>query len=173
MTVWIVIIISGLMTNIHDPLTVVVPCLSAGPCGLVSGLFQSVSAHHNQSQFHPRAKTEISTPWWWWCQFDIWGTEPSPWSWWWSSHPGWGLVCGLQITGPIMISTPAPLQRSGRAEHCLDTSPTVTWHHRVTLMEYYGSEWEIETLKDLRWSSPAFRLGVRIQFVWRQPGEEC
>ena len=51
MTVWIVIIISGLMTNIHDPLTVVVPCLSAGPCGLVSGLFQSVSAHHNQSQF--------------------------------------------------------------------------------------------------------------------------
>ena len=51
MTVRIVIIISGLMTNIHDPLTVVVPCLSAGPCGLVSGLFQSVSAHHNQSQF--------------------------------------------------------------------------------------------------------------------------
>ena len=51
MTVWIVIIISGLMTNIHEPLTVVVPCLSAGPCGLVSGLFQSVSAHHNQSQF--------------------------------------------------------------------------------------------------------------------------
>ena len=42
MTVWIVIIISGLMTNIHDPLMVVVPCLSAGPCGLVSGLFQSV-----------------------------------------------------------------------------------------------------------------------------------
>ena len=42
MTVWSVIIISGLMTNIHDPLMVVVPCLSAGPCGLVSGLFQSV-----------------------------------------------------------------------------------------------------------------------------------
>ena len=59
MTVWIVIIISGLMTNIHDPLTVVVPCLSAGPCGLVSGLFQSVSAHHNQSQFHPRAETVL------------------------------------------------------------------------------------------------------------------
>ena len=37
MTVWIVIIISGLMTNIHDPLMVVVPCLSAGPAVLSLG----------------------------------------------------------------------------------------------------------------------------------------
>ena len=37
MTVWIVIIIRGLMTNIHDPLVVVVPCLSAGPAVLSRG----------------------------------------------------------------------------------------------------------------------------------------
>ena len=54
MTVWSVITISGLMTNIHDPLMVVVPCLSAGPCGLVSGLFQSVQLTTTNLNTHPR-----------------------------------------------------------------------------------------------------------------------
>ena len=164
------------MTNIHDPLMVVVPCLSAGPCGLVSGLFQSVQLTTTNLNTNPRYDPahdddDVSS---------LFGARPR--CWWWSSHPwdeAW--VCGLEITGAHQHQRhqDAAGEPGTRLQHCLDTSPTVTWHHRVILMGYYGSSWKIETLngitrvQDQRWSSPAFLLGLRIQFVWRQPGEEC